>query len=142
MANSNWDPFEAMDNPLDEGFKPVPMSPRLRQPRLNMYEHQDELVLELEAPGFRPEEFQISIEGGRLHVTANHEQESEHRDVERNYFCHEISQQSFERWVQLPYAVKEGAEAHYEDGLLQIRLTELAPHQAKQISVKRRAKAQ
>lgn len=135
MANGRWDPFEEMESALDEGFKPVPLTPRLRQPRLNMYEDKDELVLELEAPGFRPEEFDISIEGGRLHVTASHQEESQKSDPERSYFCHEISQQSFERWIQLPYAVKEGAEAHYEDGLLHIRVRELAPHKAKRISV-------
>jgi len=138
MSNGRWDPFEEMESALDEGFKPVPMNPRLRQPRLNMYEDNSELVLELEAPGFRPNEFNISIEGGRLHVTASHKEEKEHHDTDRNYFCHEIARQSFERWVQLPYAVKEGAEAHYEDGLLQIRLEEMAPHKAKKIEVKKR----
>jgi HSP20 family protein len=136
MSQDSWDPFESMDSPLDEGFKPVPMMPRIRQPRLDMWEHNDQLVLQLEAPGFGPNEFEISIEGGRLHIMANHEEESEHHNPERNYFCHEISHQSFERWVQLPYAVKEEAVAHYEDGLLNIRLQELAPHQARQIKVK------
>ena len=67
----------------------------------------------------------------------HYDDDSEHSNIERNYFCHEISTQSFERWVQLPYAVKEDAEAHYDNGVLHIALQELAPHKARQIEVKR-----
>jgi len=132
-ALTRWNPIEAMEDFLSEGFKLVP-SPQGRQGRFDMWQEGNQLYLQLEAPGFKPNDFNIAIEGDRLHIHAQREERSEKK--ERNYFCREISSQSFERWIPLPCEVREEAEAQYDDGLLTLTLQQASATPVKQIKVK------
>lgn len=131
---TRWNPLEAMEDFLNEGFKLVPSVSQGRQGKLDMWEENNQFHIRLEAPGFKPNEFNIAIEGDRLHIHAEREERSEKK--ERNYFCKEISCHSFERWIPLPHEVREEAEAQYDDGILSITLQPTSATPAKQIKVK------
>lgn len=131
---TRWNPLEAMEEFLNEGFKLVPSLPHGRHGRLDMWEEGSNLHLQVEAPGFKADDFHLAIEGDRLHIHAERKESKERK--ERNYFCKEISSQSFERWIPLPYEVREEAEANYDEGVLSITLQQSAPAATKQIKVK------
>ncbi len=102
---------------------------------LDMYEEDDNLVINLKAPGFKEDEVDITIESGTVTITGKAEKRKEEEDKDRKYFRREIQAKSFTRRVDLPFAVDaKEAEADFEDGVL--RLTLPKSEEAKPKSVK------
>jgi HSP20 family protein len=90
-----------------------------------------EVLVKAEAPGFEAGEFDVQVSGDVLTIRAHHKEESgdkEHpRTVERR----------LERSVMLPAGVDaEKVEAHYRNGMLELKLARTEAAQAKRIEVK------
>lgn len=95
----------------------------LREPRMDIYEEDDNLVVEAELPGIDSDDVDINITEDVLRIQAKHEQEKE--TEEKGYYKKELSQGFFKRTVPLPVKVKnEEAEASYEDGVLKVTIPE------------------
>lgn len=91
------------------------------EPALNIRETENNFEIELAAPGFAKEDFEVSIMDGCLNISA----EKEHSEAEKkdNYTRREFSYNSFERSLELPDSVKqEEIKAKYNDGILSFRL--------------------
>lgn len=90
-------------------------------PAMNIKETDDAYEIELAAPGFSKKDFQITMENGCLHISA--EKSISEEEEEENYTRREFSHSSFERSLQLPDTVKdEAVKAKYDDGILRFKL--------------------
>jgi HSP20 family protein len=90
--------------------------------RTEEYQDGTTLVVRAEAPGIDPEkDVDISVQNGRLHISARREERSEHK--EKDSYRSEFRYGSFERTVPLPAgATEDDVTATYNDGVLEIRV--------------------
>ena len=107
----------------DDDLFPSKTKRTLREPRMDIYEEDDNLIVEAELPGVDPDNVDINVTEDALNIRAKHEQEKEKE--EKGYYKKELSRGFFKRAVPLPVKVKnEEAEASYEDGVLKITIPE------------------
>jgi HSP20 family protein len=115
---------QVMDRLLEDAFV-LPREPSSTAPTgmgtaaLNAYEEGDNLVVETPLPGIRPEDIDVSVEGGTLTIRGQARAEEERR--ERNYFVREYRTGSFSRSVRLPETVDPSAcQASFDNGVLRL----------------------
>lgn len=105
-------------------------------PAADLYETNDEFVLEMEVPGCNKDDIEVTVERGILTVSghrASHVEESERI----SYHVRERSYDRFSRSFSLPQSVDaEDVEAEYRNGILVVRLPKLAEAKPRQITVK------
>ena len=90
-------------------------------PALNIREEEDSYKIELAAPGFEKEDFQIEIDDENL--TIKMEKNIEIEEEDDNYNRKEFSYQSFNRSIELPEnSIPEDLEATYSNGILELTL--------------------
>lgn len=90
---------------------------------INLYETDEKLAIELEAPGFAAENFKIRFKKNQLIIEG--ETNTEKEEGNKDYYKKHIVKESFKRAVKLPEDVeidKESIEAGYERGILFIDL--------------------
>lgn len=92
-------------------------------PRVNIVEKENELILNLAAPGLSKSEFNISLEKNTLTISANrNEQENEIAKYTRR----EFNYASFKRSFNLPELIDASKiNASYENGILIVKLPKL-----------------
>jgi HSP20 family protein len=118
-------PFETRRLIRDEG---------LWHPTMDVYDRKDELVVELEIPGMKPEEVDIKVQENHLIVEGSLKRANEYSDKERCY-C-ERSYGKFHRVVHLPATIDEAnVKASFDNGILTIRLPKKAKEGGKKIKV-------
>lgn len=101
----------------------------------DVFDDDDKVVVRIEAPGMRREDFNIELQGDTLTVWG--EKRSD-REVNRGrYSVVQCAYGSFRRDVALPVAVKaDKTKATYRDGVLRIELPKTDEARAKRIAVK------
>lgn len=104
-------------------------------PSMNVKELKDNFEIEFAAPGFDKKDFEVTIDGNVLNVSAKKSEEVE--DEDENYTCKEFSYKSFKRSSTLPQSIdlNQEVKAAYKDGILQINL-EKKP-EAKKLAAKK-----
>ena len=86
---------------------------------LDMYETDDELVIEAMLPGFTEDEIEVTEENGAFSIRARHEEEREESGAA--WFVKERREQHFERTIPLPVEVEsDKAKAVLEKGVLRV----------------------
>ena len=130
ISAERWEPFREIQsemNRLFDGFfgRPTGIATatgsRVWMPVVDMYETNDDLVLNFELPGVREKDISLSITGDLLTVRGERQFPQELKDdhtyhIERAYG-------KFERSVQLPMPVQAGrVTATFRDGVLEVRL--------------------
>jgi HSP20 family protein len=88
-------------------------------PALDVYQTDDDVVVETQLPGVDPTNVNISIENDVLTIEGSFEKK---REVdEKNYYRKEIRSGSFHRSVALPTSVNgDKAKATYDKGVLKV----------------------
>jgi HSP20 family protein len=95
----------------------------------------NEIHVRAEAPGFEPKDFDIQINGNMLTVRAEHQQEDEQN--ERGMHSWQRSYGHFQRAIALSGPVDaDKVEAHYRNGVLELRLPRTEQAERKRIEVK------
>ncbi len=90
-------------------------------PKVDAYETEDKVVLELELPGVKKNELKITVEDGVLRITG--EKKTERDEKGRNYRIVERSFGKFERSFIIPdYVDTKGITAKYSDGVLTLEM--------------------
>ncbi|MGZ3752641.1 MAG: Hsp20/alpha crystallin family protein [Mucilaginibacter sp.] len=90
-------------------------------PAVNIRETKNNYKLEVAAPGFKKDDFKVTIDNGLLTISA--ETSNEQNEEKENYTRREFSCASFTRTFSLPENVlEENINANYSDGLLKIEL--------------------
>ena len=105
----------------DDFFRHRRRRGRMDGPALNIKETDEAFHIELAAPGFSKEDFEVTIDNGCLNISA--ESSSSKEEEEDNYTRKEFSYSSFEKSLELPDSVKEeDVKATYKDGVLSFNI--------------------
>lgn len=103
-------------------------------PAIDVYEKDNQVVVETPLPGVDPDNLKISIENDVLSIEGSSEKKSE--VDEKNYYRKEVRYGSFHRAVALPCAVDgDKADANYKDGVLKLTIPKSPAAQKKTIKV-------
>ncbi len=127
-----FDPFEDMFRYMQEmermmeqmmrGFgRELPGFEMGFEPKIEMYETPDEIVVRAEMPGLDKDSIDVKVRGNYLIIRGvKKKEEKEEKD---NVFFSETFYGEFQRVIPLPVEVKEEEiEAYYDRGVLEIRL--------------------
>ena len=102
---------------------------------LDMYQTDDEVVVEASIPGVTPEEINISISGEVLTIKGEIKQEKESQNVD--YHIRERRFGMFSRSITLPVlVVADKANAEFKNGILKLTLPKAEEIKPKTITVK------
>jgi HSP20 family protein len=103
-------------------------------PALDVHDEKDNLVVQVELPGMKKDEIDISLHDGVLTVTG--ERKSEREQKEGETFRSERYFGKFQRSITLPSQVDSGkVKAAYKDGVLTVSLPKAEAAKPKQIAV-------
>ena len=109
-------------------------------PAVDIREDNKEIVLEIELPGIKPSDVEVTAENGVLTIRGE-KQSTSTEGIEGRYHVVERSYGSFTRSFQLPSAVDEQRiEADFEDGLLSVRIPKAALAQPRKIEIRNSGK--
>lgn len=104
-------------------------------PQVDIFENKNEIVLEAELPGMKPEDVDISIENNVL--TLRGERKFEKKEEGDNFHRVERSYGSFTRSFTLPPTVSsETADAAFENGVLRLTLGKREEAKPRRIEIK------
>lgn len=125
-----------LDRLFDEAFSsPRNSLSRWSTPLVDMYQTDDEVVVEAALPGVEAKDVNIEVRDGTLSISASVGSEKE--DKGKTYHIREQRFSSFERALNLPVPViADKAIAEVKDGVLHLRLPKAEEAKPKVISVK------
>jgi HSP20 family protein len=107
---------------------------RIWMPVVDIYESNDDLVLNFELPGVREKDISLSITGDVLTVKGERQFNQQLND--NNYVHMERAYGRFERSIRLPMAVQAGrVRATYRDGMLEVNLPKAQEVRPKEIKI-------
>ncbi len=87
----------------------------------NIYTHDDSFEIQIEAPGFNKEDFEITLEGDQMTISGKTELAEEKSD--RRIVKREFQFGNFKRSFTLPdTANKDKIKASYENGILFVKI--------------------
>ncbi|MEZ5427686.1 MAG: Hsp20/alpha crystallin family protein [Pyrinomonadaceae bacterium] len=103
-------------------------------PSVDIYESENQIVLEAELPGMKREDFELSIENNV--ITLRGERRFEKKDEGDNYHRVERAYGSFTRSFNLPRTVStEDIKAEFKNGILTVNLPKKEEAKARKIEV-------
>jgi HSP20 family protein len=127
-----WSPFSELDS-LDRRLQRMLEAPVVL-PATDVYETEDEYVVELEVPGFDEKELGIELSDHVLTVTGARHEETE--GDEKAFRLRERLEDRFERRFGLPReADTEHLRATYGNGVLTVHAPKVAVPAAKKIAI-------
>jgi len=103
-------------------------------PSVDIYENENEIVLEAELPGMKREDFELSIENNI--ITLKGKREFEKKEEGDNYHRVERAYGTFTRSFSLPRSVSaEETKADFKNGVLRVSLPKREEARARRIEV-------
>jgi HSP20 family protein len=136
-----WNPFEemtslrdAMNQLVAESFVRPHGGHNAIQPAVNLYETDSEYVLKVSAPGFNPDNFEITAQQNVLTIQG-HTQEEQQEEGAR-YHVREQRFGEFLRTVRFPTLIDtEKIQASLANGILTVRVPKSEAAKPRRISV-------
>jgi len=105
-------------------------------PAVDVREDTKEIVLEVELPGIKPSDVEVTAENGVLTIRGE-KQSTSSENTEGRYHVVERSYGSFTRSFQLPSAVDDQRiDAEFQDGLLMVHIPKAALAQPRKIEIR------
>jgi HSP20 family protein len=133
-----WSPLrelDSMERLRRRLFDDIRLAPALLPPS-DVYETDDEYVVELEVPGFEQEELGIEVTDHQLTVKGERKEIKDQQ--EKAFRLHERLERQFERRFQLPpEADTEHVQAKFVKGVLEVHTPKLAVSRSKKIEITR-----
>ncbi len=127
---------QAMDRLFEESF----VNPRTwswgehQLVALDVYATDQDLLIEANLPGVKPEEVDITVEGNTLTIAG--ETRSSRKDEEGSTLIQEIRRGTFSRTLTLPDGLEaDKATATFEDGVLTLRIPKAEQVKPRQIKI-------
>jgi HSP20 family protein len=100
---------------------------------LTLWEEPEYFYVELDLPGMKQEDIDITIDKNLLKITA----ERKASEAERKYWHQERAYGTVQRIVSLPETVAtDNVEAEFKDGVLSVRLAKKPEVQPKKIAIR------
>jgi HSP20 family protein len=91
----------------------------IKEPRMDVYETEKDIVAEIEVPGIDSKNIDIEVGETSLKIEASKEESKEEK--KKGYFRKELNTSHYKRIVSLPgEVIKEKAVASYSNGILKI----------------------
>ncbi|MCD7753602.1 MAG: Hsp20/alpha crystallin family protein [Clostridiales bacterium] len=87
----------------------------------------DKFTLSAELPGFHKEDIHLSVDGGVLTISAQHEESNEQKDEKGGYLCRERHYGSYQRSFSISGIREDAISASYENGVLKLILPKDIP---------------
>ena len=104
-------------------------------PKVDIFEEDDQFVVKAELPGVEKDKIAIDINGRVL--TVKGERASENEVKEKNYYRQECAYGTFQRSFTLPNETdSEQIKAEYKDGVLRVSIPKPEARQPKKITVR------
>jgi HSP20 family protein len=140
MSVLRWDPFrDAMKWMFEEGVERPwrAMRPREVTLAVDMYETDENVVIQARIPGVRAEDVAISLLGDTVTIRGNLLSDAQKEGAEEwCWIHHELWHGPFARVLELPGPVQaDKAEANFENGLLTLIIPKAEETKAKVIKV-------
>ncbi len=111
-----------------------PIGLMIPMPHVDVIDHDDEVLVRAEVPGYKKEEIAISLMDGSLMIKG--ETKSEKKEESESFYRCEISHGSFSRTIGLPAAIDDAkAKASMKDGVLEIALPKLEKSKRRSIAI-------
>lgn len=129
MAIEKWDPWQELvrlqqevNELFSDFFNRFSSTKEISfTPQINMYETEEDVVLNVALPGILQEDIDISLEDNVLYIRG--ERPDPYGTIAGPRHIEELCYGYFERQVQLPAkCFSEKIEADYSDGILNVRL--------------------
>lgn len=128
LMRRTTDPLSRFLEDFMDGGMPERYSSSLSMPAVNVMERDDEFMIEVAAPGYKKDDFKLSIDQNVLTISSEKQEKAEDDKVSRR----EFSYASFQRSFTLPTSVDaDKVDARYEDGILNIHLPKKEEAKAK-----------
>jgi HSP20 family protein len=109
--------------------------PPVVRARMDVVDKGDKYAITLDLPGVKKEDISVSVEGARVSVSAESKTEKEAKDGERVLRAERFAAR-YARSFELPAEVsEEGAEAKFENGVLQLSLPKRAQLVSKRLTI-------
>ena len=138
MAIVRWTPFtelDSMERRMRRVFEEIGFAPGLA-PAADVYETDEEFVVELEVPGYEEKELSIEVSDHTLAVRGSREKTREEKAKE--YTLHERLEREFERRFVLPReADTEHVKAVFGKGVLEVHTQKVPTAKAQQVAITR-----
>ena len=131
-----WSPFrdlEGIERRMRRMFEDAGMTPTLA-PAADIYETDEEYVVELEVPGYEEKELEIEVTDHTLRVKGERAEEKEKK--EKAFHLHERLEKAFERRFTLPAEADPGkAKAVFTKGVLEIHVAKTPETKPRKIAI-------
>ena len=145
MSVTRWDPFqdlqalrEDMNRAFGRWFGREGEEERSGvrwAPALDVAETKDAYRIDVEVPGLKPEDIEVTVDQGMLTIQGERRSEEESRD--RQYHRIERRYGAFRRSITLPSGVDASrVEATYDNGVLRLTVPKTEAAQPKRIEVR------
>ncbi|MDQ7055352.1 MAG: Hsp20/alpha crystallin family protein [Persephonella sp.] len=104
-------------------------------PRVDIYEKDNKLIIEAEIPGAKKEDVEVKIKDNAVVIRGEVKKEEEEK--EKTYYRSERFYGVFERVIPLPVEVKtEEAKATFENGILKVEIPKAVEEKEVKVEVK------
>ena len=138
---TRWQPFAdlaEMRSRFDRMFADLADGERgTHVPELDVVEHDDKLVVNVNVPGIKPEEIKVAVEDDLLTISGEHTEE--HEETGKRYVRRERRHGAFSRTIALPETAKpDEVNATCHDGVLEVTipLAQAPKHETRTITPK------
>lgn len=115
---------------LDDMFDDF-LSTKRTEMKCDIYEKDGCYHIEMDTPGFKKEDLNISVDNGYLTITA--EKSDETNDDSKNYIRRERSYGKYERSFYLGDVDEENVEASFKDGTLKLSIPKVEEKSSKKV---------
>lgn len=110
-----------MDSFLDESFKHVHSFLNQKVFDVDMYETENDIVIEAELPGYKRDQIQLEIIDDQLRISVENSKFANEKNEKSLSYNKKQSYDKIERWILLPYPVSEkDVRATYKNDILTI----------------------
>jgi len=144
MFMDQWFPFfdvgktlEEMDRVLGRMGRPLGLRsvPRGTFPAINIYQHNDAVVLTAEVPGVQPEDLDLTVLNDSVTLTGRRKEAELPKDS--RFYRRERPAGEFSRTVALPDAIDPNSvKAEYREGILSVRMAKAESAKVRKIAIK------
>ncbi len=138
---SQWNPFQELEAFASRLGKILNTNDRRTgelqtfwTPAVDVYEDEKEYHIHVELPGVKSDDFKVTVEQGRLHISG----ERKYEKVDKGNQAHRVERLygSFSRSFSLPDdADAQSIQAKYQDGVLHLHIAKLPTAQPRTIKV-------
>ena len=136
MTIVKWTPFtelDSMERRMRRLFEEIGFAPALA-PAADIYETDDEYVVELELPGYEEKELSIEVNDHMLSIRGEREKVKE--ETTKEFTLHERLEREFERRFILPVAADtEHLKASFAKGVLEVHAPKLKNATPKKVAI-------